>query len=138
MLYQLFLTFSSDKKKIFSSHLNNYFEIKFIDFIADIPKVKISTEQQVYFGSATTLTSNIFSCPSPDGVEWQKSNDGKTYDSIYIRQSKYNGSNSKHESPLLVIPKVTFEDKLHYRLLVWNKIGEQYSNTVFLNVIGSM
>lgn len=107
-------------------------------FIADVPNAEISTQQQVYFGSKTSFTSRIVSCPSPNGVEWQQSNDGETFKSINISQPKYYGSSCNPMSPLLIIPKVTFEDKLYYRLLVWNKIGEQYSNTVFLDVKGSM
>lgn len=106
-------------------------------FIEDVPNAKISTEQQTYIGSETMFTSRIVSCPSPDGVEWQQSNDGKTFDSIIISKPKYYGSSCDPKSPLLIIPKVTFEDKLYYRLLVWNKIGKQYSNTVFLDVKGS-
>lgn len=107
-------------------------------FIADVPDVKISTEQEVYFGSKTSFTSRIVSCPSPDGVEWQQSNDGKTFESIIISKPKYYGSSCDLKSPLLIIPKVTFEDRLYYRLSVWNKIGKQHSDTVFLNVKGSM
>lgn len=86
--------------------------------------------------SKTMFTSRIVSCPSPDGAEWQQSNDGKTFESITISKPKYYGSSCEPKSPLLIIPNVTFEDKLYYRLLVWNTIGEQYSNTVFLDVKG--
>lgn len=103
-------------------------------FIEDVPNADISTEQQIYVGSETMLLPRIVSCPSPDGVQWQQSNDGTTFNSIDISQPKYSGSSCNPNSPLLMIPKVTLEDKLYYRLLVWNKIGEQYSNTIFLNV----
>lgn len=106
-------------------------------FIADIPNVEISTEQHIYVGFETRFTSRIVSCPSPDGVEWQQSNDGKTFESINIKQLKYYGSSCNSRSPLLKITEVTFEDKLYYRLLVWNTIGKQYSNIVFLDVKGS-
>lgn len=106
-------------------------------FFADVPNVEISTTQEVYFGSKISFTSRIVSCPSPDGAEWQQSNDGNTFKSIIISKPKYYGSSCDPKSPLLIIPKVTFEDKLYYRLLVGNKIGEQYSNTVFLDVKGS-
>lgn len=106
------------------------------DFRIDFPNAEISTEQQPYIGSKTMFTSRIVSCPSPDGAEWQQSNDGKTFESITISKPKYYGSSCEPKSPLLIIPNVTFEDKLYYRLLVWNTIGEQYSNTVFLDVKG--
>lgn len=106
-------------------------------FFADVPNVEILTEQEVYYGYNTSFTSRILSCPSPDGAEWQQSNDGETFKSIVISKPKYYGSSCDPKSPFLIIPKVTFEDKLYYRLLVWNKIGEQYSNTVFLDVKGS-
>lgn len=106
-------------------------------FIVDVPNAEISTEQQIYVGSETIFTSKIVACPSPDGIEWQQSNDGKTFESIIISKPKYFGSSDDPKSPLLIIPKVSFEDRLYYRLFVWNKIGEQHSNTVFLDVKGS-
>lgn len=118
---------------------NNYFKLQIILFIADVPTAKILTTHllDIIFGCTADLKSNIVSCPSPDGVEWQKSNDGKTFDSINIRQQKYYGSSCNSASPSLVIRNVAYEDKSYYRLLVWNKIGEQYSNSVYISVIGS-
>lgn len=103
----------------------------------DVPRAKISTEQEVFFGSHTFLTSEISSCPSLEGAEWQTSIDGNTFCCVDISQPKYYGSSRNPELPSMEIPKVTFDDKLYYRLLVWNKIGEQFSNTVYLNVIGN-
>lgn len=77
------------------------------------------------------------SCPSLDGIEWQKSSDGETFSNIDLREPKHFGSSHDPVSPLLVILNVNFEDKLYYRLLAWNKIGETYSNTIYLNVTGS-
>lgn len=71
-------------------------------------------------------------------MQWQKSNDNVTFECIDINEAKYYGSRLDPESPKLVITKTTFEDMLHYRLLIWNKIGERYSNTTHLNVTGSM
>lgn len=122
---------------LWKTSINTVFQVTIHCWFADVPNVEISTEQQIYFGSKTTLTSKVLSCPSPDGVEWQESNSGQTFDSIDITKPKYYGSSCNPKSPLLVMPKVTFIEKLNYRLLVWNKIGEQYSNTVFLDVIGS-
>lgn len=118
-------------------HLQFIFYVKTQCFIADVPNAEISTEQQIYFGSETRFTSRIASCPSHYKVEWQQSHDRKTFKSIIISKPKYFGSSCNPKSPLLIIPKVTFEDKLYYRLVVWNMIGEQYSNTVFLDVKGS-
>lgn len=105
--------------------------------VADVPRATISTEQEVFFGSHTLLMSEISSCPSLEGAEWQTSMDGNTFCCVDISQPKYYGSSRNPELPSMVIPKVTFDDKLYYRLLVWNKIGEQFSNTVYLDVIGS-
>lgn len=82
--------------------------------------------------------SEVASCPVPDKAEWQKSVDGQTFKCIDVRETKYHGSCLNPESPSLEINPISFDDKQHYRLWVWNKIGEQGSNTVFLNVIGSM
>lgn len=71
-------------------------------------------------------------------MQWQKSNDGITYEYIDINEAKYYGSRLDPESPKLVITKTTFEDMLYYRLFIWNKIGESYSNASHLNVTGSM
>lgn len=78
------------------------------------------------------------SVPSLDGVKWQKSLDGVTFKCIDITKPRYYGSSIKPKAPSLVIPKTTFEDAFHYRLFVWNKIGEHVSNTLRLNVTGSM
>lgn len=71
-------------------------------------------------------------------MQWQKSNDGITYEYIDINEAKYYGSRLDPESPKLVITKTTFEDMLYYRLFIWNKIGESYSNASHLKVTGSM
>lgn len=99
---------------------------------------KISTESRSYFGSCTSILSEVVSCPAPDGAHWQKSIDGRTFHCIDISETKYHGSSLNPESPSLEINPISFDDKQYYRLCVWNKIGEHASNTVFLNVIGSM
>lgn len=71
-------------------------------------------------------------------MQWQKSNDDIKYECIDINEAKYFGSRLDPNSPKLIITKTTFEDMLYYRLLIWNKIGESYSNTTHLNVTGSM
>lgn len=90
------------------------------------------------FGSNTIITSRISSFPSLEGMEWQKSIDGNTFNCTDISQPRYKGSRIEPESPLLVIPKTTFEDKLHYRLLVWNIFGRCISGPLPLIVTGSM
>lgn len=42
------------------------------------------------------------------------------------------------ERPKLVISNISFRDKLYYRLVVSNKIGDGKSGTVYINVTGSM
>lgn len=107
-------------------------------FFLDVPKAKLSAVTHSYYGSSTSILSEIESCPSADRVQWQKSIDGLTFYCIDISEAKYHGSSLNPESPKLQIDCVSFEDKQHYRLRVWNKIGDHDSNTVFLNVIGGM
>lgn len=109
-----------------------------INVFVDIPKVQILSEKSVVFGSKTTFSSKISSCPVPDGAEWQKSVDGDTFDRIDISKPKYFNSSCNPKNPILEIPKVTFADKFYYRLLVWNKIGATKSNITHLNVTGGM
>lgn len=92
------------------------------------------------FGLRTIIKSEVFSCPTPVRAEWQNSDDGKTFRQIDTNNPHYYGSTEVRKyskSPLLVIPYTTFDDMLHYRLLVWNKIGDHFSNTLYLNVTGS-
>lgn len=105
-------------------------------FFTEAPSVKILVDSSVCFGSTTTIKSEISSTPEPNKIEWQKSKDG--IDFHCIEKPLYFRSTDIFTSPTYVIPKTTFTDKLHYRLLVWNEIGESVSNTVYLNVTGSM
>lgn len=102
----------------------------------DIPKAEIETASKVFVGSKTIFKPLISSCPSPIGVEWQKSIDRKNFTCINVRDLKYKGSSLSPKSPLLVITNTTFEDVLYYRLRVWNRIGENFSNELRLNVTG--
>lgn len=92
----------------------------------------------VSFGSKATITAVVSSTPPPEQVIWQKSKDGNNFYCIDITKPNYYGSNDIPFKPLLVIPKATFDDKLYYRLLVRNKIRESISDTVQLNIAGSM
>lgn len=69
-------------------------------------------------------------------MKWQKSIDGDTFQELDIGETKYYGSSIDPHCPKLVIRKTTFEDTLYYRLQVWNKIGESFSNTSFIKVTG--
>lgn len=112
---------------------------KFAKYIfSDLPVANISTNSGPIFGSNTIITSKITSCPSLEGVEWQKSIDGNTFNCIDISQPRFKGSTIEPKSPLLVIPKTAFEDTLHYRLLVWNIFGRCISDPLHLIVTGSM
>lgn len=117
-----------------------FINITFFSYIflcLGVQKVIISTNK-IYFGSRTRFFSNIASVPSLDGVKWQKSLDGVTFYCIDITEPQYYGSSIDPKSPSLLIQKTTFKDAFYYRLLVWNKIGEHVSNTLRLNVTGSM
>lgn len=80
----------------------------------------------------------MFSTPEPEKIEWQKSKDGYDFHGIDLTKPKYYGSSDLTNNPKLIVLKTSFDDKVHYRLLVRNKIGESISKTVYLNVTGSM
>lgn len=73
------------------------------------------------------------SCPSICRMEWQKSIDRQNFSSIKVEDPKYEGSSRGPKLPLLVITN-TSEDALYYRLRVWNKDGEIFSNMLHINV----
>lgn len=106
-------------------------------FFPDIPKATISTVSKVYFGSTTQIMSKVLSFLPLSKYEWQKSFDGNEFHCIDINERKYHGTDC-FKSRLLVISNTTSDDILYYRLLVWNIIGSCVSNTVFLDVLGSM
>lgn len=112
-------------------------EYSTIYFSPDIPKATISTESNVYLGSTTQIRSEVLSTPSISKYEWKKSVDGNAFQCIVINERNYHGSGNLM-NPLLVIKDTTFDDILYYRLLVENFIGVCVSNTVYLNVTGSM
>lgn len=101
---------------------------------ADIPSVIIVTDYEIVVGSKTIIKASISQCPSICGLEWQKSIDRQNFSSIDVEDPKYEGSSQSPKLPLLVITNTTFEDVLYYRLRVWNKDGEIFSNTLPLNV----
>lgn len=84
------------------------------------------------------ITSTISSTPQSNKAEWQESVDGDVFHCIDIKKPEYNGSYKDSNYPSLIIPNTTFENMHYYRLRVWNAIGECVSNTVFLDVMGSM
>lgn len=120
--------------KIFQ--MDGIYLIIFFRFFTDIPCVKILVDSPVRFGSETIIKSVISSTPTPEKIEWQSSKEGIIY--YCIGKPSCFGRLDIFKMPSLVIPKTTFNDKLHYRLLVWNGIGESVSNSVYLNVTGSM
>lgn len=118
-------------------HLKNIIFLKIcLHYITDVPSVKLLNVWPVLCGSKTTIKSEVLSTPKPEKIEWQKSKDGVDFHPI----KEANGSKHTKSSSCfpLVIPKATFADKLYYRLLVWNKIGKGVSNTMLLNITGSM
>lgn len=122
-------SFSCCNKKHFSN----------VKFFAGFPRAQISVDHKdIHVGSEIKIMSIDISNPPADKFEWQKSKDGKVFASIDITKPKYFGSNRTSKHPILVIPKATFEDKLYYRLVLWNKFGEDVSNTVDINITGSM
>eukprot|EP00105_Crassostrea_gigas_P046671 XP_019930819.1 PREDICTED: leucine-rich repeats and immunoglobulin-like domains protein 1 [Crassostrea gigas] len=126
---------SLEDKGIYSCTVTNTVGFASKDVTLDVPGAKISTDSEVMLGQKTTIESVVSSCPPPYKVEWQNINDGKP-NRIEISNSHYSGSSLSPESPLLVIPSTNFDDMLYYRLRVWNKIGDQFSNTLFLKVKG--
>ncbi|XP_056017067.1 neuronal cell adhesion molecule-like [Ostrea edulis] len=83
----------------------------------DVPVAKIVTVETVYFGDGTKINSVITACPP-------------------LEADEYFGSNKDPNNPIMIFPKANFDDRLYYRLVIRNKIGEHVSNTVYLNVTG--
>lgn len=100
--------------------------------ITDVPCVELLEVSPIFCGSKTTIKCVLSSTPTPENIEWQTSRDGVDFKSIGRAKYFDNTDNS------CVIHKATFADKLYYRVRVWNGIGETISNTVYLNVTGSM
>lgn len=94
-------------------------------------------DSPVCFGSETIIKSVVSSTPTPEKTEWQKSKDGTDFHLIG-KPNIFHGSTENFKNPFLVIPKTTFADKRFYRLWVWNRVGKSASNTLYLNVTGSM
>lgn len=95
--------------------------------ITDVPSVELLEVSPIVYGFKTTLKSSISSTPTPQKINWRTSKDGVEFHSIKkAKESSYD------------IHKATIADKLYYRLHVRNGIGETISNTVYLNVTGSM
>lgn len=101
---------------------------------ADIPILNSVTDSEIVVGSKTIIKAFISSCPSICEMEWQKSIDKQNFSRIDVEDPKHEGSSPGPRLPLLVITNTTFEDVLYYRLRVWNKDGEIFSNTLHLNV----
>jgi hypothetical protein len=106
--------------------------------IVGIPTATVFTEVPIYVGTEAKIDSLIAACPLPERVSWQKSFDSVTFEAIDMDDPRYYGSKLDPTNPVLIFRKVSFDDKLYYRLLVWNKIGECISNTVYINVTGGM
>lgn len=124
---------------LFKNELKVYKKIRNIWhlFFPDLPEATISTELQVYLGSAAEIRSKVSSTPPLNEFKWQKSVDGNKFQCIDINKREYHGTDGL-KNPFLVIPITTFDDILHYRLLVRNIFGGCVSNTVYINVTGSM
>lgn len=114
-------------------------EYSTVYFFPGIPKATISTESKVYLGFTAQIRSKVSSNLPLSKYKWQKSVDGNAFE--YIDNNEripvYNGT-GQLMNPSLLIRNTTFDDILYYRLLVWNRIGGCVSNTVYLNVTGSM
>lgn len=108
----------------------------FYAFFTDVASVQISVDSQVCCGSETTIKSVVSSIPTPEKIEWQNSKDG--IDFSCISKPEFFEIDDTFICPFFLLPKTTFADKLYYRLLVWNGIGESVSNIVYLNITGSM
>lgn len=80
--------------------------------LIDVPNATIFKETIVYCGSSTELSAQISSCPSPDEVKWQRSSDGNSFNYIDIDEPEYFRSTNDTLSPLLRIPKATFDVQL--------------------------
>jgi hypothetical protein len=84
------------------------------------------------------INSDVEACPPLEGYFWQKSSDSVKYENIDVSNPKYYPKSSDSSKPVLNFPKTSFDDRAYYRLRVWNKLGECYSNIAYLNVTGGM
>ncbi|XP_062609206.1 uncharacterized protein LOC134270956 isoform X2 [Saccostrea cucullata] len=103
--------------------------------ILGVPKVSILAES-VCYGENTDINSVVSSCPPAERAVWEKSIDAVIFETIYVRDRKYANSILDPSNPVLRLTSLTFDDKLYYRLRVWNSIGECVSNTILLKVTG--
>lgn len=106
--------------------------------ISDFPCVKISINPTPQSAQETTISSIVKSIPPPEKAQWQTSIDANEFYDIDVTQQKYAGSYHNPESPYLVIPEITSDDIRFYRLQIWNKLGANVSNDVYLKFTGSM
>lgn len=107
-------------------------------FFLDIPRIEIPSKSKVPFGSETRLNCHVCGYPSPDKAEWQKSVDGTIFHAIDIDGYKHFGSSTGSQSPYLLVRNASLMDQQYYRVVVSNLIGKCISNTLFLQVTGSM
>lgn len=105
---------------------------------SDVPTVKLSIDSTFCFGSRAILNAEVSATPFPEEAKWQRSKDRNNFQCISITDRKYFGSKDIPKSPVLFVSNISFEDKLYYRLLVSNKIGDGISDTVYFNITGSM
>lgn len=107
-------------------------------YFLDIPGVEIPSKSKVIFGSETRFDCHVSGNPPPDKVEWQNSIDGTTFHPIDIDGDKHCGSSTDPLSSFLLVRNADFNDQQYYRIVVSNLIGKCISNTLFLQVTGSM
>lgn len=109
-------------------------------FLIDIPSAEIvsTSNSKIICGSDTRLNCIVSGYPSPGVVEWQHSLDGTEFVDIDTDTNTYLRSSSGLRSHSLLVMKATLNQQRYYRVFVSNNIGKCTSNTLFLQVTGSM
>lgn len=129
---------SADDKGKYSCTVKNAVGSVTKDIELNFPCVKISINPTPQSAQETTISSIVKSIPPPEKAQWQTSIDGNEFYDIDVTQQKYAGSYHNPESPYLVIPEITSDDIRFYRLQIWNKLGANVSNDVYLKFTGSL
>lgn len=92
-----------------------------------------TTHSKVICGSDTKFDCIVSGHPRPDVVEWQNSHNG--IDFFRIDADPVNFKVSPHS---LIVRNATMNHQQYYRAVASNNIGMCTSNTLFLQVTGSM
>lgn len=96
------------------------------------------SSKTVIWGSDTSLNCYVSGYPYPDEVEWQKSIDGTAFIPLDHWTDNSSVRSEDPSSQSLRLENVTLDHQQYYQVSVSNVFGTRTSNSVFLQVTGSM